>query len=219
MCLLFLRLEQRRSLSAFGPNSDNTASYCSKEKPNIPSQSLVPSINSKHCSISTLQCERCPLSKTTQQKKEEEEEAECKKKFSAAPIPSRVTQPLYQEMLELREKERKQVHEQRKEFLLSNQKPFSFEERDKNKMEKVKPIIKQVSEDPKNSVRVWKTSHTNMKDPGELKGGFSFSEESCCLQKHTVNQWGTGHQVQILSLSLCFVGGPIRQIIRPKGQL
>uniref|UniRef100_A0A096LUN7 FAM161 centrosomal protein B n=1 Tax=Poecilia formosa TaxID=48698 RepID=A0A096LUN7_POEFO len=71
--------------------------------------------------------------KTTLQKKEEEEEAECKKKFGAVPVPGHVIQPIYQEMMEVRENERKQGHEQRKEFLLSIQKPFSFEERDKNK--------------------------------------------------------------------------------------
>uniref|UniRef100_A0A096MCQ2 FAM161 centrosomal protein B n=1 Tax=Poecilia formosa TaxID=48698 RepID=A0A096MCQ2_POEFO len=81
---------------------------------------------------------------------EEEEEAECKKKFGAVPVPGHVIQPIYQEMMEVRENERKQGHEQRKEFLLSIQKPFSFEERDKNKREK-------------------KTFHRNMKGSRQQK--------------------------------------------------
>ncbi|KAM3871363.1 protein FAM161B [Diretmus argenteus] len=77
-----------------------------------------------------------------QTSKEEEAEAECQKKFCAATVPSHVSLPLYQEMMQLREKERKQGREQRKNFLLSMQKPFSFQERENEKREKLKEIPK-----------------------------------------------------------------------------
>lgn len=175
MCLLFFRFVERRSTPASALNSDKKAFQYLKQKPDMFSLSLVPSTNSKHCSVSAQQCERCPSSKTTLQKKEEEEAAECKKKFAAVPVPGNLIQPIYQEMMELREKERKQGHEQRKEFLLSIQKPFSFEERDKNRREKVMAVINRVSEDPKNSVRVQKTFHRNLKGSRQQKGGSSFS--------------------------------------------
>ncbi|TNN56898.1 Protein FAM161B [Liparis tanakae] len=82
-------------------------------------------------------CERLDLSKTTQLRKEEAAEAECQRKFCAHPAPSHVIQPLYQKMVELKEKDRNQAHEQRRDFLLSIQKPFSFQEREKEKKEKL----------------------------------------------------------------------------------
>lgn len=111
-------------------------------------------------------------------RKEEEAEAECQKKFSALPVPGHVIQPLYQEMMELREKERKQGHEQRREFLLSIQKPFSFQEREKEKREKLIQMLNQVSHDHKNKVAtVRKPLYKEVKDSSdtsELKGGFPF---------------------------------------------
>ncbi|KAK5614448.1 hypothetical protein CRENBAI_024361 [Crenichthys baileyi] len=166
------RFAARRSTPASSLISDKKTSLCCKQRPNVFSLSLVPSANSKRCSVSAQQCERCAHSTpfTTQQIKEEEAEAECKKKFSALPVAGHVIQPIYQEMMELREKERKQGHEQRKELLLSIQKPFSFEQRNKNKREKETAISNQISEDPKNCVPIQKTSHRNMKDLREDKG-------------------------------------------------
>lgn len=123
------------------------------------------------------QCERFALSKTTQMSKEEEAEAECQKKFCALPAPSNVSQPLYQEMVELREKERKQGREQRRDFLLSIQKPFSFQEREKEKREKLIAMLNQVSNDQKNkAATVRKPRHKEVKDSSgsELKGVFPF---------------------------------------------
>ncbi|XP_047201278.1 protein FAM161B isoform X2 [Girardinichthys multiradiatus] len=171
------RFGARRSTPASFLISDKKTSLCCKQRPNLFSLSLVPSANSKRCSVSAQQCERCASSKTTQQIKEEEAEAECKKTFSAVPVAGHVIQPIYQEMMELREKERKQGHEQRKEFLLSIQKPFSFEQRNKNKREKETAIV---SEDPKNSVPIRKTSHRNMKDLREDKG-----QQEVCRNIHT----------------------------------
>ncbi|KAM4540316.1 protein FAM161B [Fundulus diaphanus] len=163
------KFAERRSAPASALISYKKASHYPTQRPNVFSHSLVPSLNSKHCSVSTQQCERCAPSKTTQQKKEEEAEAECKKKFSAVPVPSCVTQPVYQEMMELREKERKRGHEQRKVSLLSSQKPFSFEQRDKKTREKMSAKLNQGSEDPKNCFRVQKTSHRHLKGSEEQK--------------------------------------------------
>lgn len=112
--------------------------------------------------------------------KEEEAKAECLKKFCALPVPSHVAQPLYQEMMELREKERKQGHEQRRDFLLSIQKPFSFQEREKEKREKLITMLNQVSPDQNNkAATVRKPPHKDLKDSSdsELKGGSPFSDE------------------------------------------
>lgn len=125
----------------------------------------------------TQHCEKLPLSKTTQMSKEEEDEAECKKKFCALPVPCHVIQPLYQEMTELREKKRMEAHEQRRDFLLSIQKPFDFQEREKEKKEKLIAMFKQVSYDQKNkAASVKKPSYKDVKhlSDSELKGGFTF---------------------------------------------
>lgn len=163
----FFRFVAVRS-STCGPalTSDNGTS--NKQKPKLCS---VASTTPKHRSSTAQPCERFALSKTTQQSKEEEDEAECKKKFSAIPVPVHVIQPIYHEMKELREKGRKHGCEQRKLFLLSALKPFSFEEREKDKKEK---LIKTLNQVPKNSICVTKTrKHIN--DSAELKGGFFFS--------------------------------------------
>lgn len=126
------------------------------ERLNTASLDLSFPMNRKHYSVKTSmpifntehQCERLASSKTTQMKKEEEDAAECQKKFCAHPVPSHVIQPYYQEMMELRQKERKKCHEQRREFLLSIQKPFHFQERERVKKEQLES--NQVSKDQRN---------------------------------------------------------------------
>lgn len=148
--------------SAIGTSNKMKTTLCS-----------VASTTQKHRSSAAQPCERFAASKPTQQSKEEEDEAECKKKFCSVPVPVRVIQPVYHEMMELREKEREHGCEQRKLFLLSTLKPFSFEEREKNKKEKLIKTLKQV---PKNSICVRKT-HKHIKDSAELKGGLSLLAE------------------------------------------
>ncbi|XP_034530908.1 protein FAM161B isoform X2 [Notolabrus celidotus] len=103
-------------------------------------------------------------------RKEREAEAECQKKFCALSVPGHITQPLYQEMMELREKERKQEHEQRRDFLLTTQKPFSFQEKEKEKKEKLLAMLNLVSQDQKNKVSTVRKppnkdlSHSERKD-------------------------------------------------------
>ncbi|KAK7904708.1 hypothetical protein WMY93_017315 [Mugilogobius chulae] len=82
--------------------------------------------------------------------KEEEAMAECLKKFSTTPVPSHVTVPLFRDMMMKKDKQRQQGHEQRKNFLLSMQKPFSFEEREKEKREKLIAMINEALKEEKN---------------------------------------------------------------------
>ncbi|XP_049596295.1 protein FAM161B [Syngnathus scovelli] len=121
--LLSAELSPRSKLLGLSAPVLESSSECKKHSTRPPTQ--------------TRQYEREPSCKTTQQKKEEEAEAECKKKFTALPVPIQVKLPLYQEMMERRDKERKQGLEERKTFLLSVQKPFSFQEREKKKQEKL----------------------------------------------------------------------------------
>lgn len=125
--------------------------------------SVIASTESQHCS-------RIDSAKTTQMKREEEDEAECQRKFCALPVPSHVTQPLFEQMMELREMDRKQGHEERKEFLLSIQKPFSFQEREREKREKLVTLLKQVSLEPESDTSPAGEAHKEVK---EVKGGCS----------------------------------------------
>ncbi|KAM6912265.1 protein FAM161B [Xenentodon cancila] len=155
----------RRSKSVSALTSENKNSFDPKQR--LGSTSPWLSLNNwKNFSVLTQPCERFASSKTTQLIKEEEAEAECQKKFCAVPVPSHVTQPIYQKMMELREKERKQSHEQRKQFLLSSQKPFSFQEREKRKTEKLGATLNQVSQEPKNNACIRKT---HQKESAALK--------------------------------------------------
>lgn len=137
----------------------------------------------KQCSRRTQLCERFALTKTLQLSKEEEAEAECQKKFSALPLPSHVIQPVYQEMMEQREKERKEGVEQRKQFLLSIQKPFSFQEREKEKREELIAKLNQVSHDVINDVRVRKLPQKEIKDSPDSSE--TKDQEQVCQKLHT----------------------------------
>ncbi|XP_072220817.1 protein FAM161B [Leuresthes tenuis] len=151
----------RRSTSLSALTSDKETSH----RP----PAWVTSTISTHSPVRAQQCERFALTKTTQQSKEEEAEAECQKKFCAVPVPSHVIQPIYQEMMELRERERKQGREQRMQFLLSIQRPFTFQEREEKKRNKLITALNQVSQYPKNSVCVRENPHKDLKDTPDLK--------------------------------------------------
>ncbi|GLD62431.1 protein FAM161B isoform X1 [Lates japonicus] len=190
----------RRSISTSALTSDKETPHHLKqsERPNSSAPASVLSTNWKHSSVrtsmltptKTQQCERAALSKTTQMSKEEEAEAECQRKFSALPVPSHVVQPLYRGMMEQREKERKQGHEQRKNFLLSIQKPFSFQEREKEKREKLIAMLNHVSQDEKNKVpTVRKPPHKVEKDltGSELKDLEEVHTETAQPENSTVS--------------------------------
>lgn len=117
----------------------------------------------------THRCERAALA-ITRPSKEEEALAECLKKFSAIPVPSHVTVPLFEEMMAKREKQRKQDHEHRKNFLLSIQKPFEFLEREKEKREKLITMINEVKEEKNKAVAVQKR-HKVVRDSDSRREG------------------------------------------------
>ncbi|KAG7238559.1 hypothetical protein INR49_030832 [Caranx melampygus] len=179
-------IRTRWSISTSGLTSDKETSHHPRrsERPNSSSVALVSSTNWRHCSVRTSPltptkthlCEQAASLKTTQMSKEEEAEAECQKKFSAVPVPSHVSQPLYQKVMELREKERKQSHEQRKNFLLSIQKPFSFQEREKEKREKLITTLNQVSQVQKNKIP---TVRKHKVEKGALDSDLKDQEEVC----------------------------------------
>ncbi|XP_077477612.1 protein FAM161B isoform X2 [Stigmatopora argus] len=119
--------------------------------------------------------QRVASCKTTKQKEEEEAEAECKKKFSAHPVPIQVKLPLYQEMVEKRDKKREQGLEHRKSFLLSFQKPFSFQEREKKKRDKMDPLLMQVSQEKaKTTVKIAQQSSPKQVKPPK--------DKECCRE-------------------------------------
>ncbi|KAM5273580.1 protein FAM161B [Ctenodactylus gundi] len=64
-----------------------------------------------------------------------QEEAECHRQFRAQPVPAHVYLPLYQEIMERREAQRRAGIQKRKELLLSSLKPFSFLEKEEQRKE------------------------------------------------------------------------------------
>lgn len=73
---------------------------------------------------------------------EEAEEAECQKQFRAVPIPAHVYLPLFDEINESKENQRRLNLDRRKEILLSIQKPFSFAEREEKKKEQTRQMLR-----------------------------------------------------------------------------
>ncbi|XP_070698508.1 protein FAM161B [Pempheris klunzingeri] len=164
------RIRRPTSTSALNSNKETLHHPRQSERLNSSSPVWVSSTNWKHCSVGTQQCERLASSKTTQMRKEEEDRAECQKKICTLPVPSHVFEPLYQEMMELREKKRTQGHEQRRDFLLSIQKPFSFQKREEEKREKLIAMLNQMSHDEKNkAATVKKPPHKEVKDLSHSK--------------------------------------------------
>uniref|UniRef100_A0A8C6SY28 FAM161 centrosomal protein B n=1 Tax=Neogobius melanostomus TaxID=47308 RepID=A0A8C6SY28_9GOBI len=97
--------------------------------------------------------------------RKEESMAECLKKFSALPVPRHVTVPLFREMMGKMEEQRKHGHEQRKNFLLSMQKPFGFEEREKERRGKLMAMMNEASQEDKKHAAAVKKSHKIKQDP------------------------------------------------------
>ncbi|XP_016129878.1 protein FAM161B-like [Sinocyclocheilus grahami] len=82
--------------------------------------------------------QRKPLPQGSQKAKEEADLAECQKQFCVAPVPEHVSKPLYDELSNEQERLRKEGREQRRDFLLSMQKPFRFHKREEKKRERLK---------------------------------------------------------------------------------
>lgn len=82
--------------------------------------------------------QRKPLPQDSQKAKEEAELVECQKQFRVAPVPEHVSKPLYNDLIHEQERLRKEGREQRRDFLLTMQKPFSFHKREEKKQERLK---------------------------------------------------------------------------------
>lgn len=81
---------------------------------------------------------RKPLPQDSQKAKEEADLAECQKKFCVASVPEHVSKPLYDDLIHEQERLRKEGREQRRDFLLTMQKPFRFHKREEKKQERLK---------------------------------------------------------------------------------
>ncbi len=81
---------------------------------------------------------RKPLPQDSQKAKEEADLAECQKKFCVASVPEHVSKPLYDDIIHEQERLRKEGREQRRDFLLTMQKPFRFHKREEKKQERLK---------------------------------------------------------------------------------
>ncbi|XP_051725389.1 protein FAM161B [Ctenopharyngodon idella] len=82
--------------------------------------------------------QRKPLPQDSQKAKEEAELVECQKQFRVAPVPEHIIKPLYNDLIHEQERLRKEGREQRRDFLLTMQKPFSFHKREEKKQERLK---------------------------------------------------------------------------------
>lgn len=67
------------------------------------------------------------------EKRVQKELEECQKRFKAAPVPANVYIPLYDELQKKKAHQRSENHLIRQEFLLSDQNPFTFIDREKRK--------------------------------------------------------------------------------------
>ncbi|NXR66001.1 F161A protein, partial [Rhadina sibilatrix] len=88
-------------------------------------------------------------------KKQLEEEAECQKKFRANPVPATVFLPLYHDIVQRNEERRRSVRERSKLKLLASQKPFKFIERERQRSEARKMLLKDVSP-PENKTKAFR---------------------------------------------------------------
>ncbi|NXM93485.1 F161A protein, partial [Sylvia borin] len=77
-------------------------------------------------------------------KKRLEEEAECQKKFRAKPVPAAVFLPLYHDIVQRDQERRRSVRERSRLKLLAAQKPFKFIERERQRSESRKMLLKDV---------------------------------------------------------------------------
>ncbi|MCI4382667.1 hypothetical protein PGIGA_G00017620 [Pangasianodon gigas] len=82
-------------------------------------------------------CDKEPKQVTTD--KEELDWAECQKQFRVSPVPEHIFKLLYDDIVKEQERVRQEGRQQRKEFLLSIQKPFRFHQREEKRRDRLKP--------------------------------------------------------------------------------
>lgn len=85
-----------------------------------------------------MERQRKPLPQDSQKAKEEADLAECRKQFRVAPVPEHVSKPLYDDLIHEQERLRKEGREQRRDFLLTTQKPFRLHKKEEKKRERLK---------------------------------------------------------------------------------
>ncbi|RXN11330.1 protein FAM161B-like isoform X1 [Labeo rohita] len=85
-----------------------------------------------------IERQRKPLPQDSQKAKEKADLAECQKQFRVAPVPEHISKPLYDDLIHEQERLRKEGREQRRDFLLTMQKPFRFHKREEKKQERLK---------------------------------------------------------------------------------
>lgn len=129
-----------------GRNSEKRKHHSSK----VILQNFTPSgIKAPRTSQGTVtERQRKPLPRDSQKAKEEADLVECQKQFCVAPVPEHISKPLYDNLIHEQERLRKEGREQRRDFLLTMQKPFRFHKREEkkkemdsaNKSEKTQPV-------------------------------------------------------------------------------
>lgn len=81
---------------------------------------------------------RKPLPQDSRKAKEEADLAECQKQFRVAPVPEHISKALYDGLMHEQERLRQEGREQRRDFLLTMQKPFMFLKREEKKRERLR---------------------------------------------------------------------------------
>lgn len=108
--------------------------------------------------------------------KEELDWAECQKQFRVCPVPEHIFKLVYDDIVQEQERVRQEGRQQRKEFLLSIQKPFRFHQREERKSDRPKPETRadKMSENKKDDGRR-RCMPKAVTDPAiseQLKGAF-----------------------------------------------
>ncbi|XP_056333765.1 protein FAM161B [Danio aesculapii] len=89
-----------------------------------------------HCLGTEIERHRKPLPQDSRKAKEEADLAECQKQFRVAPVPEHISKALYDGLIHEQERLRLEGREQRRDFLLTMQKPFRFLKREEKKRER-----------------------------------------------------------------------------------
>lgn len=98
----------------------------------------APRTTGSHYLGTEIERHRKPLPQDSRKAKEEEDLAECQKQFRVAPVPEHISKALYDGLIHEQDRLRQEGHEQRRDFLLTMQKPFRFIKREEKKRERLR---------------------------------------------------------------------------------
>ncbi|XP_060788795.1 protein FAM161B [Neoarius graeffei] len=119
-------------------STPDLSSKMSQHRPLHSSGTLRPTmIHSQEPWRKTHICAKEPKQVTTD--KEAHDWAECQKQFRVSPVPEHIFKLLYDDIVQEQERVRQEGRQQRKEFLLSIQKPFRFHQREEKRRDRLKP--------------------------------------------------------------------------------